>query len=183
VSNIAETITLPTLIAFRLLSWGGNYEESDLILHDCLSHAESPEAQAQVLRLRSRNHFVRNNYPDALKDVLAALKVLGVDIDPITSREDADALFDDVKLEILTMGFENILAIPKTAEPRVELATQLLNDAATNAYWATESFVDVIGLKVRIYTQVLNWSIFDSFPSADYSNRSGVRKAACPLKQ
>lgn len=38
-------------------------------------------------------------------------------------------MFEQVKNEILAVGFDEILAIPKTTDKRIELAVLLLNDA------------------------------------------------------
>lgn len=58
-------------------------------------------------------------------------------------------MFEQVKNEILAVGFEEILSIPKARDAKTDLAIALLNDASTNAYWSTgEGFADVIGLTV-----------------------------------
>ena len=79
-------------------------------------------------------------------------------------------MFEQVKNEILAVGFEEILCIPRARDARTDLAISLLNDAGTpaprgttidakhvlsgtNAYWSTgEGFVDVIGLTVLFST-------------------------------
>jgi hypothetical protein len=93
---------------------------------------------------------MRNDVEAALKDTLLALHILGVDLDPVPTLEVADTMFEQVKNEILAVGFDAILAIPRTSEPRTDLAVTLLGDAGTHAYWSTgEGFTDVIGLTVR----------------------------------
>lgn len=97
---------------------------------------------------------MRNDFDAALKDTLLALHILGVDLDPSPTLETANAMFEQVKNEILAVGFEAILAIPRTSEPRTDLAVTLLGDAGTHAYWSTgEGFTDVIGLTVRFMSQ------------------------------
>ena len=52
-------------------------------------------------------------------------------------------------MEILAVGFEEILSIPKARDAKTDLAIALLNDVSTNAYWSTDAgFADVIGLTV-----------------------------------
>lgn len=92
-------------------------------------HADQPEDKAILLRLRSRNHWMRNNFTEALNDTLSALKLLGVEVDPAPTKKDAAVMFEQVKNEILAVGFDEILSIPRTTEPRTELAVALLNDA------------------------------------------------------
>lgn len=57
-------------------------------------------------------------------------------------------MFEQVKNEIMAVGFDEILLIPRTTDKKTELAVTLLNDAGTNAYWSPSPscFVDVVGL-------------------------------------
>lgn len=91
--------------------------------------SESIEEKARALRLRSHNHFSRKDFSQALNDNLTALDLLGVKLNPSSTRQDADTMFEQVKNEILAVGFDNILCIPRATNPRVDLMMQLLNDA------------------------------------------------------
>lgn len=88
-----------------------------------------PEDKANILRLRSRNHWLRKNFSEALNDTLLALRILGVEVNPTPTRREADAMFELVKNEILAVGFDEILAMPRTTDKRTELAVTLLNEA------------------------------------------------------
>lgn len=55
--------------------------------------------------------------------------MLGVDVPSSPSKKDATRMFESVKNEILAVGFDEILLIPRTSDPRSELAVALLNDA------------------------------------------------------
>ena len=104
---------------------------------------------------------MRNDLSAALKDTLLALHILGVDLDPVPTLEVADTMFEQVKHEILAVGFDAILAIPRTSEPRTDLAVALLGDAGTHAYWSTgEGFIDVIGLTVRFMSHSITSSFY-----------------------
>jgi hypothetical protein len=109
----------------------GSYEESDAIIQECLARAEQPESKAQILRLRSSNHWLRNNFAGALNDTMLALKTLGVDVNIAPTQREADHIFERVKNEILAVGFDHILSIPHTTDTRTELAVTLLNDAGS----------------------------------------------------
>ncbi|TFK76709.1 dual-domain HisK/Mak2 protein kinase [Pluteus cervinus] len=147
VENPTRALNLLARIA-ALETWQGNYQDSDAILEECFAHIDRPEDQATLLRLRSQNHWLRNDFQKALGDNLYALKILGVDITAAPTRREADDMFEEVKNEILAVGFEEILSIPRATDPRAELAVALLNDAGTNAYWSPSpfAFVDIIGL-------------------------------------
>ena len=110
----------------------GDYEASKAILQECFAHAVEPEDRGNLLRLQANNHWLRNNFSEALKDTLLALRILGVDVNPTPTRREADAMFELVKNEILAVGFDEILAMPRTSDKKTELAVALLNEAGTS---------------------------------------------------
>ena len=111
------------------LTGSGQYERSDAYIEECLSKTDDPETRAQILRIRSRNHFMRTNYRLALSDTIQGLRLLGVDVNPSPTRREADTMFEQVKNEILAVGFEDILNIPRARDAKTDLAIALLNDA------------------------------------------------------
>lgn len=96
---------------------------------DCLSRPISDEERARVLRLRSRINWMQGIFDDALNDSLAALHILGINVPKAPTKRDQDKMFEEVKDEILAIGFDEILAIPRAADPRTDLAVAVLNDA------------------------------------------------------
>jgi len=72
---------------------------------------------------------MRNNFTDALTDTLSALKLLGVEVNPAPTRREATKMFERVKNEILAVGFDSFLSIPRSLDSRTEIAVKLLNDA------------------------------------------------------
>lgn len=72
---------------------------------------------------------MQGNYTAALSDTLLGLHILGVEVNPAPSRREADMMFEQVKNEILAVGFDDILSIPRARDPRTDLAIDLLNDA------------------------------------------------------
>ncbi|KAN0121467.1 histidine kinase [Russula decolorans] len=146
IANPARTFFLYTKLA-ELLTWRGDYVGSDRYIDACYERASNSEERAFLLRLRSQNNWMRNDINTALKDTLLALHILGIDLNPNPTLEIADAMFEQVKSEILAVGFDAILAIPRASEPRTDLGVALLGDAGTHVYWSTgEGFTDVIGL-------------------------------------
>ncbi|KAF9498170.1 dual-domain HisK/Mak2 protein kinase [Pleurotus eryngii] len=146
-NNYQRTFLLLIRIA-TLSTWKGDYEASTNIIEECLGRCQSNEDKANVLRLRSRNSFLGSRFADALTDTLQALKLLGVEVNPTPTRREADTMFEKVKNEILAVGFDEILNIPRATDAKTELAIALLNDAGINAYWhpSQHAFMDVIGL-------------------------------------
>ena len=107
----------------------GDLVASDEVITETIRRAKSVEDTARCLRLRSRNKFASKDFAGALEDTLSALETLGVIVNPSPSRKEVDIMFEQVKNEILAVGFENILKIPRTDNPRIDLTVQLLNDA------------------------------------------------------
>ena len=104
-------------------------DASNSILRECLLHCVDPEEQSNILRLRSRNEWLRGNFFEALNDTLLALRVLGFEISPSPTRRQADAMFEQVKNDVMALTWEEILLIPRTTDRKIELAVSLLNDA------------------------------------------------------
>lgn len=102
---------------------------SNTYVQECLQRSQDADVKAQVLRIRARNHFMKGSYTSALNDTIAGLHCLGVDVNPSPTRREADAMFDEVKNEILAVGFEEILNIPRARDARTDLAIALLNDS------------------------------------------------------
>lgn len=146
-NNPGRTFNLLSRLA-ALYTWKGDLAASDEVLQECYVHAEQLEDRSNILRLKSRNQWLRNNFSEAFNDTIKALNVLGIDICVSPSRRQADQMFETVKNEILAIGFDEILNIPRTSDRKTELAVTLLNDAGSHAYWSPSPsiFSDVIGL-------------------------------------
>ncbi|KAF5355680.1 hypothetical protein D9756_004007 [Leucocoprinus leucothites] len=133
-----------------LFQWKGDLEASDKIVAECLEHVNKVEDRCAVLRTRSRNCWLRGCFQEAFNDTLLALKILGVDLNPAPTRQETDTMFELIKNEILSIGFDEILTIPRSNDPKTELAVALLNDAGMciNAYWSPNplTLIDMIGL-------------------------------------
>jgi hypothetical protein len=105
-----------------------------------LAHAVELEDTSNLLRLRSRNHWSRKNFVEAHNDTLLALKALGVEVNPAPTRREVDDMFELVKNEIFAVGFDEILAMPRTTDRRAELAVVLLNEASQSLTYPSHSF-------------------------------------------
>lgn len=123
-----------TRTSFQTYPSIGALQTSDAILDECFINASQPEDKSNVLRLKSRNQWLRNDFTGAFNNTITALRVLGVDVCVSPSRKQADVMFEQVKNEILAVGFDEILSIPRTADRKTELAVTLLNDAGQFLY-------------------------------------------------
>ncbi|KAJ3894889.1 hypothetical protein GG344DRAFT_62575 [Lentinula edodes] len=165
--NPKRTFSLFSKLA-SLATWKGDFAESNEFLKQCMAYAQQPEEVATVLRAQSQNNWMNKNFSGALEDTLQALKILGVEVNPAPTRREAAHMFERVKNEILAIGFDEILSIPRANDPRTELAVRLLNDAGTNAYWSPTpfSFAEVIGLTVWYLHRDSTWLLLGARRSA-----------------
>lgn len=83
---------------------------------------------------------MQGSFDEALNDTLAALHVLGIDVPKAPTKRDQDILFDQVKDEILAIGFDEILSIPRATDPRTDLAVAVLNDAGASRSSKSQCF-------------------------------------------
>lgn len=104
-------------------------ESSNRYLEELYNRAPSIEDKAQCLKIWGRNKFVVNDFLGGLKDTLSALELLGVTINLSPSEEEQDALFERVRGEVLEQGYDRILSISRSEDPRAELTMQLLSTA------------------------------------------------------
>ncbi|KAH8120504.1 dual-domain HisK/Mak2 protein kinase [Phellopilus nigrolimitatus] len=133
----------------ELYIWKGEAENSNIILSELLRRAVFPEDKARCLKLSSENKFFLNDFSGALRDTMTALEMLGISVNLSLTKDEMDKLFEQVKDAILAIGFDRILESPRTEDPRIELAVQLLSDAGMNAYWIHgDGFSDVISISL-----------------------------------
>ena len=92
------------------------------------------------MRLRSRINWIQGSFDDALNDSLAALHILGIEVPKAPTKRDQDIMFERVKDEILAIGFDEILEIPRATDPRTDLAVAVLNDAGVSRPFKSHSF-------------------------------------------
>lgn len=110
---------------------------------------------------------MRNKFADALANTLRALRLLGIEMDLNPTSEMAESMFEEVKNQMLAIGFDSVLQMPRATDAKMEIASSLLSDAGTyarahyefplliissqalHAYWNTSGyFTNVIGLSV-----------------------------------
>ena len=85
-------------------------------------------------------NWMQGCFDDALNDSLAALYILGIEVPKSPTKRDQDIMFEQVKNEILAIGFDEILAIPRATDPRTDLAVAVLNDAGAFRPFMPHSF-------------------------------------------
>jgi hypothetical protein len=135
----------------RLYGSQGNHDSSDQLIKETLVHVRKIEDRAHALRLRGRNKFVQKDFEGAYDDTIQALAIMGVKLPQTVSFAELDDMFDEIKAKLLDVGFDDIVNLPRTRNPKQDMIVSLMADAATNAFWGPESrMADYIGLTVGI---------------------------------
>ena len=65
-------------MAIALNPCQGDVDASDELLKDVFVRLTSPEDQARVWRAYSRNSFVRKDFDGAVRNIVQALRILGM---------------------------------------------------------------------------------------------------------
>ena len=104
--------------------------QSEKLIAEHILKSQSPEDHARALRIRAINHSLRNEFEDALNALVRALHILDVQMDPSPTQDVADRMFEDVKNQILGIGYDELLKLPRAMDPRIDLVVRLLNDAS-----------------------------------------------------
>lgn len=127
----------------------GNHDSSDQLIAETLLHARKAEDRAHALRLRGRNRFVQKDFDGAYNDTVQALKALDVQIPVKISPRELDDMFDKVKSKLLSIGFDEMLHLPRTPNTRTDLIVSIMSDGSTGAFWgANPSMAGYMGLTV-----------------------------------
>lgn len=133
----------------RLYGSQGNHDASNQLIAETLAHAIKPQDRAHALRLRGRNRFVQREFEGAYSDCALALKAMSVTLPSAVSFRDLNEAFDQMKVKLLRIGFDEILHLPRSTNPSTDLIVSLMSDAANNAFWgAPRGISDYIGLTV-----------------------------------
>jgi hypothetical protein len=87
----------------------------------------------------------------ALEDTLTALAFLDCPIDPRPSADDLDIVFETTRTQIMSIGMENIISLPRSNSDRIDLIACLLVEGSTHAYWidSHSRLLEFLGWKVR----------------------------------
>lgn len=83
---------------------------------------------------------MQGSFDNALDDSLAALHILGINVQKAPTKRDLDIMFEQVKDEILAIGFDEILGIPRAIDPQTDLAVAVLNDAGVSGLPVSHDF-------------------------------------------
>ena len=109
----------------------GDVDTSNTCLED--AGPTSPVDKARCLKLKSNNAFLLNDFAGGLERTMEALELLGLKVNLKPTKEEMDALFEEVKHSILSIGFEKLVELPRATDSRIDLTIQLLTIASKDS--------------------------------------------------
>jgi PAS domain S-box-containing protein len=115
----------------------GNCENAEQLLPALLNRAESKVDQAAVHELRVRLHTVRGEYPQAVEDALACLRLFGIDLPASPSREEVEAEYGKIWHNLNERSIESLIDLPRMIHPELQMAMQVLSTLA-EVSWFTD---------------------------------------------
>jgi predicted ATPase/signal transduction histidine kinase/GAF domain-containing protein/CheY-like chemotaxis protein len=116
---------------------GGNFENAEQLLAELLKRGASKVHQAAVYGLKARLHTVRGQYPQAVEDALACLRLFGINLPATPSAKEVEAEYETVWRNLNERSIENLIDLPRMVHPELQMAMQVLSTLA-EVSWFTD---------------------------------------------
>ena len=135
------------LCVAQLLTWKGEKDQSEIALTELIKHCTAPTHIAAIHRASSKNKWAESDAGAQLDLLLLGLSTLGVHISSDVAKKESDALFIRLHDQLVREGLSSLANAPKCTDPVIILATSILAEASTAAFWAKgDGLHDMIGL-------------------------------------
>jgi predicted ATPase/signal transduction histidine kinase len=115
----------------------GNFEKAEQLLPELLQRAASKVDQAAVYDLNVRLHTVQGEYPQALDNALACLRLFGIDLPAHPSWEEVEAEYETIWRNLDGRSIESLIDLPRMTDPELHAAMQVFS-ILTEITWFTE---------------------------------------------
>jgi predicted ATPase/signal transduction histidine kinase/GAF domain-containing protein len=115
----------------------GNFAEAEQLVAQLLQRTTSKVDQAAVYDLSVRLHTVQGEYPQALDNALACLRLFGIDLPAHPSWEQVALEYETVWRSLDGRSIETLLDLPRMTDPELHAAMQIFSILA-EITWFTE---------------------------------------------
>jgi predicted ATPase/signal transduction histidine kinase/GAF domain-containing protein len=115
----------------------GNCEEAEQLLPELLQRAAPKVHQAAVYDLKVRLHTVQGEYPQAVENALACLRLFGIDLPAHPSSEEVEAEYQTIWRNLNERSIESLIDLPCMTHPELLVAMQVLSTLA-EVSWFTD---------------------------------------------
>jgi predicted ATPase/signal transduction histidine kinase/GAF domain-containing protein len=115
----------------------GSFENAKQLIPELLKRAASKVHQAAVYDLKVRLHTVQGEYPQAVENALACLRVFGIYLPAHPSAEEVKAEYEAIWRNLDERSIESLIDLPRMAHPELQVAMQVLSTLA-EVSWFTD---------------------------------------------
>jgi PAS domain S-box-containing protein len=115
----------------------GNLEKTEQLIAELLQRAASKVDQAAVYDLNVRLHTVQGEYPQALDNALACLRLFGIDLPAHPSWDEVEAEYETIWRNLDGRSIETLIDLPRMTDPELQAAMQVFSILAEIS-WFTE---------------------------------------------
>ena len=113
----------------------GNHDTAEQLIGELLQRGASSIDQAATYRLKVQLHMVKGEYPQAVDDALACLRLLGIDLPAHPTGEQVQAEYDTVWQNLNGRPIESLIDLPLLTDPEVQAAMQVLATLSSPAFF------------------------------------------------
>ncbi len=115
----------------------GNFKNSEWLIAELLQRAASNVDQAAVYDLKVRLHTVQGEYPQALDNALACLRLFGIDLPAHPSWEEVEAEYESIWRNLNGRSIETLIELPLMTDRELQAAMQVFSILAQIS-WFTD---------------------------------------------
>jgi predicted ATPase/signal transduction histidine kinase len=115
----------------------GNFKNSERLIAELLQRTTSKVDQAAVYDLKVRLHTVQGEYPQALDNALACLRLFGIDLPAHPSWEEVKAEYETIWRNLNGRQIETLIDLPLMTDPELQAAMQVFSILAQIS-WFTD---------------------------------------------
>jgi predicted ATPase/signal transduction histidine kinase len=105
----------------------GNFKQSEQRIAELLQRAASKVEQAAVYDLKVRLHTVQGEYPQALDNALACMRLFGIDLPAHPGWEEVEAEFQTIWRNLDGRSIETLIELPRMTDPELQAAMQVFS--------------------------------------------------------
>ncbi|MDC3952970.1 AAA family ATPase [Polyangium jinanense] len=128
----------------------GSPDEAETLLMPLLGQARSRFDMASVHRMLTELHITRSRFPEATQSCLASLALFGVHISPHPSREEVDAAYAAVWVELGERSIESLLEQPPMVDPDARAALDVMSSLIAAAYQTDENLLYLLACQMTL---------------------------------
>ena len=104
----------------------GNFDTAEQLIGELLQRAASSIDQAAAYSLKVQLHMVKAEYPQAVDDALACLRLFGIDLPAHPTWEQVQAEYETVWQNLNGRPIESLIDLPLMTDPELQAAMQVL---------------------------------------------------------